>query len=67
MAGTCAAWCYDDFSAPITLGAQWTRQTLPWKMLRQAGWGTPATLDGSQLKFLEFWFDAGATFDLYVD
>ena len=60
--------CWDHFSHGVTLSTVWTKYTIPFKSLTQAGWGhLAAAFDPSTLFGVTFEIAANATFGIWVD
>lgn len=65
--GSCVGNCYDNFATSIVLTNTWQSFPVPWSALHQAGWGTAASFEPSQIKYLQFSFAAGSSMNLYLD
>lgn len=63
----CGTKCNDFHGRSFTLTNTWTYYQVRWSTLAQAGWGTPATFNPSQVLYFQFSFGANVNFDLYVD
>ncbi|MGC9983890.1 MAG: hypothetical protein ABSF35_09680 [Polyangia bacterium] len=60
--------CWDHFSHGVTLSSDWTKYTIPFTSLTQAGWGhLAAAFDPSTLFGVTFEISANATFGIWVD
>lgn len=59
--------CNDHYHRTMTLTNTWTSYTVLWSDLTQFGWGTPVRFDTTQVEYLQFAFDANASFELYLD
>lgn len=69
-AGTCTSMCDDNFAAPVPAALTWTKTTIMFADLKQAGFGTVATFDPGTLIGVQFQV-AGDTvafpFDVGID
>jgi len=66
--GTCADNCYDSHKTVVAVDGNFGEHTLYWNQFRQAGWGTPADFQSSQILSLIFSVDATQMpFDFWVD
>lgn len=64
---SCGSGCNDLHNMRLTLTSDWQHYAVQWSDLQQSGWGTPAALDASQLRYIQFSFGPNTTFDLWVD
>jgi hypothetical protein len=63
-----SAGCSDHFGKSITLANDWTKYTIRFNSLQQAGFGMVApALDAAHLYGVEFQFPLGSTFDCWID
>jgi hypothetical protein len=65
--GTCTGSCNDLFGTTVTATSTWTLRKAVFANLAQAGWGTPASFDPSQLLYVQFTVQPGSSLDLYID
>jgi hypothetical protein len=61
--------CYDDYQTAIMLGSTWSEQYVPYSVLSQQGWGTPASFDPRTLMGVNFQtlFGGGQSFSFSID
>ena len=60
--------CGDGHKTDITLTPTWTQYAFTFKQLKQAGWGqSVGPLDATQLLAMQFFVDACASFDIWID
>lgn len=60
--------CYDQHTAPVTLGEAWQSYEIPWSELVQRGWGTPAELRPDAIQGLQLTFDPDSLpIDVWLD
>ncbi len=65
--GVCSS-CYDHFHAQLSITSEWRQYTLSWNELQQQGFGDEETnINRSQLYAIQFQWDDGQTFDLWLD
>ncbi len=71
--GTCTGNCYDAHGSYAYLGEKWMEYRIPFPLMKQQGWGTPAALDVSQIWALIWTAKADMTgtvatcFDYWID
>jgi hypothetical protein len=60
--------CSDHYGRTIVLSTTWTKYTIRFNQLQQAGFGQPASgFDAAHLYGIEFQFALGSTFDCWID
>jgi len=64
--GSCEGLCDEHYEAALPLTDAWTEHAYTWRQLVQP-FGTPATFDPKTLLGLNFEFNAGTTYDLWLD
>jgi hypothetical protein len=61
--------CYDNYQTEIMIGPEWSEQTIPFYVLNQQGWGTPAAFDPRTVMNVNFQtsFGGGNSFSFSID
>ena len=65
--GTCTTECGDSFGLIVDVTPEWKRYEIRWSEISQSGWGTAATFDERQMTGIDFGFESGWTFDVWID
>jgi hypothetical protein len=65
--GSCSTSCDDHFGASLDLTSTWTKYTIAFTDLQQAGWGTVASFDAAKLLGLSWQVPGGVDFDFWID